>query len=128
MLGFCSLRLMQQSQSLIKVLSHIYKSRSARARPPPTAVAERTESWALRSAPAVCSASIAAWKQQSVGVSFYSAAGAQTPIKDILREGDVSRPPGAASGRPVAAGGAEGGRVPPSRLLAVRWWCGSPSP
>ncbi len=37
-------------------------------------------------------------------------------------------PPGAASGRPVAAGGAEGGRVPPSRLPAVRWWCGSPSP
>ncbi len=25
-------------------------------------------------------------------------------------------------------GGAEGGRVPPSRLPAVRWWCGSPIP
>jgi hypothetical protein len=44
------------------------------------------------------------------------------------REGDVSHPPGAASGRPVVAGGAEGGRFPPSRLPAVRWWCGSPSP
>jgi hypothetical protein len=50
----------------------------------------------------------------------------QPPLRG--REGDVSRRPGAASGRPVAAGGAEGGRVPPSCLPAVLWWCGTPSP
>ena len=36
--------------------------------------------------------------------------------------------PGLRQAGPSPWGGAEGGRVPPSRLPAWRWWCGSPSP
>ena len=36
--------------------------------------------------------------------------------------------PGLRQAGPSLRGGAEGGRVPPSRLPAWRWWCGSPSP
>jgi hypothetical protein len=43
------------------------------------------------------------------------------------REGDVSYPPCLCQAGP-SPWGAEGGRVPPSRLPAVRWWCGSTSP